>query len=231
MPTQDQLNANAAGSGVGFAAQFGPGGSTQGEVAAGAGFAGSTVLAILGPAAAAGPIGLAIGAGVAAITLLSGKIAHLINGCGDACVQATSIVNEAETYVKGISDAYWQTPTRTKSYQAWVLGQLDSIFSQVRTLCGKIGGDPGTRCVQERLVRGFRPPWCTDSNVPLSQCGGWYDVTYDPIANDAGVVADPPTSGVSAGLAAVAGSLPGGYSTAVIAGLILFVFAARELRK
>lgn len=208
-----------------------PGPTVQQDISLGATTAGSITLSIIGASAAAGPVGVAIGVGVAAIVALSGTISHLISGCGNACVQATEIVNSAETYVKGISDAYWQTPVRTKSYQAWVLGQLDSIFDQVRTLCGKIGGDPGTRCVQERLVRGFRPPWCTDSNVPLSQCGGWYDVTYDPIAHDAGVVADPPTSGVSAGLAAVAGSLPGGYSTAVIAGLILFVFVARELRK
>jgi hypothetical protein len=187
----------------------------------------ATVAAWLGPAAAAGPIGIAIGGAVLAITALSGTIAHLISGCGDACTQATAIVNEAETYVQQIASAYWGTPVRTKSFQAWTLAQLDDIFNQVRGLCGRIPGDPGVRCVQERLTRGFRPPWCTDSSIPLSACGGWYDVTYDPIARDPGVQADPTPVGE---LAATLASVPGGYGTLVIAGLAVFAFVAYKVR-
>lgn len=209
---------------------------TQGQINQGAalgGAAGSaTLVAILGPAAAAGPIGIAIGGAVIAIQALSGKISHLINGCGDACVQATAIVNEAETYVEQISAAYWQAPTRTKSFQTWTLQQLDAIFAQVVTLCGKIPGDPGRKCVQERLTRGFQAPWCTAANLPIGpQCGGWYDVTYDPIMHDPAVQPDPTATDVlTNGVNQVVAALPGGYATAVVIGLAVFGFVAYKVR-
>jgi hypothetical protein len=198
------------------------------------GGAGATAIVAswLGPAAAAGPIGIAIGGAVLAITALSGQIAHLISGCGDQCTAATQVVNQADVIVQQIASAYWQAPTRTKSFQAWTLAQMDDIFNQVRTLCGKIGGDPGQRCVQERLQRGFRPPWCTDSSVPLSQCGGWYDVTYDPIARDPAVIPDPvPLDSVTGGLKSLFGSgSGGGYLVPLVAGLGVFAFVAYKVR-
>lgn len=194
---------------------------------AGAG-ASAIVASVLGPAAAAGPIGIAIGGAVLAITQLSGTISHLIDGCGQSCVQATDIVNQAETYVQQIAAAYWQAPTRTKSFQAWTLQQLDAIFAKVAQLCGQIGGTAGANCVKERLTRGYRPPWCTDLNVPLSQCGGWYDVTYDPIANDAGVQPDPSGLGISG--TQIAAAVPGGFGTIFLAGAGLLALIAYKVR-
>ncbi len=244
MATQGQLDNSAIGSDAGFAASL-VGGSTQSQVSAGAAAAGATTLAILGPAAAAGPIGIAIGGAVLAIQMLSGKIAHLISGCGETCVQATQIVNEAESYVEQIASSYWQTPTRTKAFQTWTLQQLDSVFNQVRGLCGKIPGQAGVDCVQQRLTRGFVPPWCKSNDLAvgvdnvvapnlnniLGRCGGWYDVTYDPIAKDPGVQPDPtPSADVAAALQSVASSVPGGYGTLVIAGVALLALIAYKVR-
>lgn len=205
---------------------------SQGATAAAGGTVSTLVaLHIMSASAAAGPIGIAIGGAVVAIGVLSGKIAHLINGCGDACVQATAIVNEADTYVQQIASAYWQVPHRTVGFQKWTLQEMDKIFDQVRALCGKIPGDPGRKCVQERLTRGFRPPWCKDSSVPLSQCGGWLDVTYDPIAMDPGVQPDPgPVDVLTAGIGQLTKALPGGYGIILVAGLAVFAFVAYKVR-
>jgi len=187
--------------------------------------AASTVAAILGPAAAAGPIGIAIGGAVLAITALSGTISKLINGCGQSCVQATQIVNEADTYVQQMAAAYWQAPVRTVSFRDWTLEQMDAVFNQVRELCGRIGGDAGTNCVKERLTRGYPSPWCAPAGLPIGpQCGGWYDVTYDPIMHDPGVQPDPGP------MALLSSGLPGGYGTMFIAGAALFAFIAYKVR-
>lgn len=233
-------------------AQFGgqvASGNTAGEVSSGGALAGASLLAYLGPAAAAGPVGLAIAGAVAAISMLSGTIAHLIDGCGSGCTQAAAIVNQADTYVQQIAEAYWQAPQRTKSLQTYTLAQLDAVFNKVRTLCGQIPGKPGQDCVQQRLVRGFVPPWCTANglavgvndvvspniNNVLGRCGGWYDVTYDPIASDPGVEPDPsPVTSVSE---AVSNAFPGlgsltagGYGPVAFAGLAVLVFVIMKVR-
>jgi hypothetical protein len=129
-------------------------------------------------------------------------------------------VNQAEGYVQQISQAYWATPYRTKKFQAWTLDQLDQIFNRVRQLCDPAKlGDAGTRCITERLTRGYRPPWCYGQyeSQPLSQCGGWYDVTYDPIMNDANVNPDPPMDQVTESIQSAGLALSGGQ-TVTIAG-------------
>lgn len=202
-------------------------GSTQQQINAGAALGGAGLLAILGPSAAAGPIGLAVAGGVVAIQALSGKISHLISGCGSSCTQATSIVNEADTYVQQIASAYWQTPIRPKVFQQWTLDQIEGIFQQIRNLCdpGKLG-DAGRRCISERLVRGGSAPWC-----PTGTGCDWYTVTYDPIANDAGVTPDPgPEQLVSSAVASVAHVVPGGYGTMAVAVLGVFALVAYKVR-
>lgn len=247
MATQQQLDSQAISSGSNFAASLAsPTASTAQQVSAGGSAVGSAALSALGPEAAAGPYGIAIGAAVAAISALSGVISKLINGCGSGCTQATAIVNQADTYVQQIGTAYWQAPQRTVSLQQYTLQQLDTIFAQVRTLCGQIPGQPGIDCVQQRLVRGFVPPWCTANGLAvgindvvspnitnvLGRCGGWYDVTYDPIAQDPGVVADPVTSSVDSVASALGINLSSGESTSLLAfgGLAVVVLIIMKIR-
>ena len=195
-------------------------------------------LQIMGPAAAGGPIGLAIGSAALAITLLSGKIAHLISGCGQVCVEATSIVNEADLAVQQIGSTYWNTAVRTKGFQKFTLDQLTQLFGQVQGMLSQLG-PVGEKSAKERLQRGYAAPWCVSNNlavgvdnvVPpnptnhLGRCGGWIDVVYDPIANDPDVVADPPaiaTAAESIGLT-TGGQLNWGMVALLGVGLVLLL--------
>ena len=189
-------------------------------------------LQIMGPAAATGPIGLAIGASALAITLLSGKIAHLITGCGQVCIDDTNIVNQADQLVQQIGSQYWNTQVRTKSFQAWTLQQLQDIFAQVSQKVGL------QKSATERLTRGGGAPWCAANNLAigvdnvvtpnptnhLGRCGGWLDVVYDPIAQDPDVI-DNPVADVaqSIGLTTSGGTLNWGMVALLGIGLVLLL--------
>lgn len=218
--TQGQLNAGALVAGAAAVPTLVSGTAEQ-RVAAVAAVGGSTALAIMGPAMAAGPWGLAVAGAVVGISLLAGKIGHLITGCGDVCVQATQVVNQAQDYVQEIIDLYWKTPVRTKSYQAWVLGQLNQIFAQVQEMLSRLG-PVGEKSLKERFTRGGGAPWCAANNLSIGPgCGGWWDKAYDPVANDAGVVDD--SDPITTGAAAVAQTLgiPANYALPALAAALV----------
>lgn len=203
------------------------GGNPAQIISSGASGAGAIALALLPAGAATGPIGLAITGAVLAISALSSKIAHLISGCGQACIHDTSIVNQADQMIQQIGAQYWNTAVRTASFQAWTLQQLGQIFAQVQQNVNL------AKSATERLTRGGGASWCksnglaigVDNVVPpnptnhLGRCGGWYDVVYDPIANDPDVVAD-------SSIAAITASLPGGKPTAGVLALAAAAAAA-----
>lgn len=208
-------------------------GNTAGIISAGASGAGAIALALMPAAVATGPIGLAITGAVVAISALSGKIAHLISGCGQVCVQATSIVNEADQAVQQIGSAYWNTAVRTKAFQQYTLGQLDQIFAQVQQMLAQLG-TVGAKSAQERFTRGGGAPWCASNNLAigvdnvvapnatnhLGRCGGWYDVVYDPIANDSGIASDASLAGAVSSVTSALG-LPSTIDGIGIANFIL----------
>jgi hypothetical protein len=213
--------------------------TTQAIITGATSAASKIALQIMGPAAASGPVGLAIGLSALAITALSGKIAHLISGCGQVCIDATNIVNQEDQYVLQIAQAYWNTPTRTKSFQQWTLQQLDSIFQQTAQMLAPLG-DVGAKSARERLTRGYAAPWCVSNHLavgvdnvvdpsptnPLGRCGGWYDVTYDPIANDPDVVPDSSVAvqaATSVGLLNPSGTLNWGMVALFGVGLVLLL--------
>jgi hypothetical protein len=192
---------------------------TQQIIAGVTGAAGKAALAIMGPAAAAGPIGLAVGGAMLAITALSGTIAHLISGCGQVCVNDTNIVNQADVLIQQLKAAYWNTNPRTVGFQKWTLQQMDAIFAQVQQNVGL------QKSATERLTRGGGAPWCAANNLPIGpDCGGWYDTVYDPIAHDANTIPDPPDTSIGStianlGTGAITGSKTG--DVALIGGVIL----------
>ena len=217
---------------------YGMGDATQQMVTGITSAAGKAALQIMGPAAAGGPIGLAVGGAMLAITLLSGKIAHLITGCGQVCIQDTATVNQAEDLVQQLSQAYWNTTPRTVGFQKWTLQQLDAIFAQVKQTVGL------EKSWTERLTRGGGAPWCAANGLaigvmdvvprnaanPFGMCGGWYDTVYDPIAHDTNVIPDPPdTSTVGGALSSLASGAITGSSTgdlALIGGVLLIAVIA-----
>lgn len=227
--TTDDLRGNFYRPGLGANQQ-----TTQAIITGATSAASKAALAIMGPAAAAGPVGLAIGAAALAITALSGKIAHLITGCGQVCINDTNVVNQADQLVQQIAGQYWNTPTRTKSFQQWTLQQLDAIFAQVQQNVGL------QKSATERLTRGGGAPWCAANNLaigvndvvprnaqnPLGRCGGWLDGTYDPIAQDPDVVPDASVveqAASSIGLVSPTGTLNWGMVAVLGIGLVLLL--------
>lgn len=141
--------------------------------------------AVIGGVAMAGPVGAAI-AGILAIAPL---IVNLFKGCGQTCIAATKIANQAATVLGQNFQAYSSSPTRTVSMQAAALNNVKTIFAALQQGCSDPAlGAAGQRCISERLVRGGTAPWCP--NPGHTGCD-WYALYYDPIANDPGVVPDP----------------------------------------
>ena len=115
---------------------------------------------LAGPSA---PLVAAAGALVALASTIAGAL-HIGEGCGPTCIQATSVVNQAEPILK-------------QNVAMFEAGQVDkatalSVFNQVWTAvqqgCGGIPGAAGQNCIGDRQRGG---KW------------DWFSYYYDPIAN------------------------------------------------
>lgn len=115
-----------------------------------------------------------IGAAVAGVVL---ALTLLFNRKGPKQrVATTEIVNKVEPLLQENLRAYMAGP-RTISSQAQALENFKAGWAYVVEYCDTpVMGNPGQACVQDRQ-RGGRWPWA--------------EYYYDPIAQDAGVVADP----------------------------------------
>ena len=147
--------------------------------------AGTTVGLLVTLGTISGPVGAAI-AGIIAIAPL---IVNLFKGCGQTCIAATNIANQAATVLGQNLNAYISSPTRHASMQAAALNNVTTIFAALQKGCSDPAlGAAGQRCISERLVRGGTAPWCP--NPGHAGCD-WYALYYDPIANDPAVMPDP----------------------------------------
>lgn len=137
----------------------------------GLGSAGSSIVqsvggSVLAAAPLAGPT-MPFVAAAGALIALAGTIAgalHIGEGCGPTCVQATSIVNQAEPILK----------QNVAAFQAGQISRTDALnlFNQIWTAveqsCGAIPGAAGQNCIGDRQRGG---KW------------DWFSYYYDPIAN------------------------------------------------
>lgn len=159
-----------------------------------------------------------VGAGIAAATMLA---QYLIanSGCGQTCIVTSQWANQAEDALRQNLEAYRAIPApRTKTQQALALANFDTIWAQLREVCGQPGtGDAGRRCISDRQ-RGA----CTWKDA--GECWDWFKGYRDPIANDA-VVSDPSiTSSVSGAVDQLFGGASGGLNLVpilIIGGLVL----------
>jgi hypothetical protein len=153
------------------------GSAKRGGIAA----AGATLLSL---APLAGPVAgafMAVAGGVVT------AMATMFKGCGASCTETSKVADQASAAFDQIKSAYWAQSVRTKSSQTAALVALESIAGELQSFCSNPAyGDAGKRCISERLVRGGTAPWCPTQ----TGCDFWTTI-YDPIANDAGVVADP----------------------------------------
>jgi hypothetical protein len=139
------------------------------QIAAGSG--GAIGAGLVAAGAVGGPIGMAIGGGIAAVASIIGAI---FKPDTDK-IYTTDIVNQVEPYMKQ-NVAAWQASGKTKSEQQAALANFNYLWQQVLNGCQGKYGSAGVNCIADRQRGG---KW------------DWFSYYYDPIANDPNVVNDP----------------------------------------
>lgn len=115
---------------------------------------------LAGPAA---PIVAAVGGLIAAASAVAGAL-HIGEGCGQTCIDATRIVNQAEPVLEQ-NVAEFQSGTIDKQT---ALNNFNQVWLAIQQSCGAIPGAAGINCVGDRQRGG---KW------------DWFSYYYDPIAN------------------------------------------------
>jgi hypothetical protein len=187
----------------------------------------ATAAALTTAAAVTPPPANVILIGAAAVLELLNKLG-IGSGCGQPCIQATNIVNQAEPYLQQNILAYFAQPApRTPASQAAALQQFDSIWQGVQASCTAIPGQPGQDCISDRQSGSCK--WKQTTTSPLlaipgepqpGDCWNWFSGYRDPIANDTDVAAPITTSESTA--TSTSGTVG---TTAGISNSTLFLFA------
>lgn len=105
---------------------------------------------------------------IAAIPIIAGGVTKmaewLAGGCGNTCVEATSIVNQAEQVLAANQEAF----AAGQISKAQAVQQFQDVWNYVRQSCASIPGDAGTNCIADRQRGG---KW------------DWFAMHLDPIVN------------------------------------------------
>jgi len=178
--------------------------SAESIAAAGA----STTAGILGALAAATPAALAsgIGAAVVGVIALGIAISKLFSGCGNTCVEATSIVNQAGPILLQNLQAYLSASVRTASLQAAALNNFTTTWNAIVAACGNPSlGTAGQNCISQRQqgacayhtspggwqqTNGVWTYVYPGANGSGTACWNFFVGYHDPIANDPDVQPD-----------------------------------------
>jgi hypothetical protein len=153
--------------------QFGP---TQGLLLNVAG-------SLLKIAPATGP-GMLVLAPVAGALAVAAFITSAFHGCGQTCIEATKVVDQAEPYLRQNLEQY-MSGGHTATEQAQALANFDAIWAAVVQGCSDPNlGDAGKRCITERGPSG---------SLPGHPGVNWFTLYRDPIANDPDVKPDIPS--------------------------------------
>lgn len=92
----------------------------------------------------------------------------------------TQIADDATAQLQQVKSIYFSTPY-SPANQAAALGAVDQLLQAIQDGCGQSQmGEPGRRCIAERLVRGGSAPWC-----PTGTGCDYFTEYRDAIANDA----------------------------------------------
>ncbi len=159
-----------------------------------------------------GPVGAAI-AGVIAVAQLLVSVFH---GCGETCVEATTIVNQVEPILQQNLATYLASPVHTTSLQAAAMNNFQTAWNAVVQNCQNPQLlSAGTNCVAERqqgscAYKTSPGGWQQASdgswtyvypgaNGSGSACWNWFVGYLDPIQNDPTVVPDSVATSTAAG--------------------------------
>jgi hypothetical protein len=126
----------------------------------------------------------------------------------------SQMADEAEKHLVELNQA-WQSSNKHASEQAVILQGIDEMFALLEQKCGDPKmGEPGQRCINERLRPGQPAPWCPK---PGHVGCDWIALYRDPVANDPEVVPDPTAAEqIFASGAEFLGMEPGNFSKLLI---------------
>lgn len=189
-------------------------------IAATAATTAGTLLAPLLVSAAMVPV---VGTAIAGIAAIGIALANLFSGCGNTCVAATHIADQAGALIDQAYNYYMNAPVHYVSMQQAYLTIFDSTWNALLKACSDPNlGAAGQRCISDRQrgscaykVAPFG--WQQDAsgkwtyveagaNGSGNVCWNSYVGRRDPVANDPTVVPDPvgaitdPTTGAVTGI-------------------------------
>lgn len=168
---------------------------------------------LLSAAAFAGP--------AAPFLAIAGGIADLLAqfnvgaGCGQPCLLTTQYANQAEALLQQNIATYFCPPNgdcsnfvldtpRSQTAQAAAMANFNTIWNELESECGQVGGSVGESCISERAAGGCQwkqpagsvPPWGTPAE---GECWNWNNGYLAPIQNDPYAVPDAASSTVAGG--------------------------------
>jgi hypothetical protein len=150
-----------------------------------------------------GPVGTAITGIITIAQLLVG----IFKGCGQTCVEATSIANQVATVLTQNVQNYVNSPVRTQSMQDAAINNFQTAWSALVANCNNPQlGSAGQNCISQRqqgacAYKTSPGGWTQNSdgscsytwagaNGSGSTCWNWFVGFLDPIQNDPCVQSD-----------------------------------------
>ena len=175
---------------------------------------GAATAAVLTGTLLGGPIGGAIAEAISQIGIL---LANVFAGCGNTCVEATNLANQAEPLLLQNLQTYLSAPVHYASLQAGALNNFTLTWNALVQACSNPAlGSAGQACIADRQngacdYHTSPGGWSNGvytypgANGSGPTCWNWFVGYHDPIANDPTVVPDPVgvTSDVSSVLSSV----------------------------
>lgn len=191
-----------------------------------AGIAATTATTTASILIALGTIGGPVGAAIAGIAAIGVAVANLFSGCGQTCVEATNIANQAGALIDQAYTHYMSSPVHYQSMQTAYLNLFDGTWAAMVKACSDPNlGAAGQRCISDRQrgscayqVAPFG--WQQDpttgkwtwieagANGSGTVCWNSFVGRRDPVANDPTVVPDPAGAIVDSHTGAVTGIQP-----------------------
>lgn len=188
--------------------------SPQNQTIAQGAAAAASLTGILIGSLAAIPIAGPIAAAIAGIGVL---LANVFAGCGNTCVEATDLANQAEPILLQNLQTYMSAPVHYASLQAAALNNFTLTWNALVQACGNPAlSSAGANCIGDRQEGGCHYEtspggWQQQNGTWVyvypgaqgsgSTCWNWFVGYHDPIANDPTVVPDPvPGASFASGL-------------------------------
>ena len=153
-----------------------------------------------------------VGAAIAAIVAIGIAVANMFKGCGQTCVEATTLANQADALMVQNVTAYTSSPVRYASMQTAALNTFDTTWAALQSACSNPAlAAAGQRCITDRQAgactwKASQGGWNSDGSfTPWGAagsgdvCWNWFVGMRDPIANDPFVQPDPTAATVAAG--------------------------------